>query len=231
MNSLRLKAQLIGVLLIGAMVTGIFSVAPSIDAADFLTQAASQPNQVGIAALFQFAMALIYLAIAILLYPIVKPHGANLAISFMTMKVTASILVIISTVLLVSLLKLSTEFVRLAPQDSLAFEAMGNVLKATRDQINHVFMILVLCLGNIALFVLFIKSKLIPTWISYLGIVGALLSPIASILVLFRVFDIITTEYLLMNAPTALADIILGIWLIAKGFAVSSHGPNSSNAA
>lgn len=221
MLSLRNKSRLIGILIIAAMLAGVLSVAPSIDSAAYLTEAAKHQTQVMNAALFQFVMALIYFAIAILLYPIIKPYGENLARSFFGLKIMATILVVISTVFLVSLFELSLEYLRLAPQDSLAFEAFGKVLKTTRDQVNHVFMILILCLGNIALFALLIKAKLIPTWISYLGIFGALLSSVASILVLFRVFDIITTQYLAMNAPTALADLALSIWLIAKGFNAS----------
>jgi hypothetical protein len=221
MLTLRNKSRLIGILIIAAMVAGVLSVAPSVDSAAYLVEAAKNQTQVMNAALFQFAMALIYFAIAILLYPIVKPFGENLARSFFGLKVTAMILVIISTVFLVSLFELSVEFARLSPQDPLAFEAFGKVLKTTRDQVNHVFMILVLCIGNIALFALFIKSKMIPIWICVFGIIGAVLSSVASILVLFRVFDIITTEYLLMNAPTALADLVLSLWLIFKGLDVA----------
>ena len=45
-----------------------------------------------------------------------------------------------------------------------------------------------------------------------------MLSAIASVLVLFRVVDIITTEYMILNIPTALQELILAIWLIVKGF-------------
>ena len=79
-------------------------------------------------------------------------------------------------------------------------------------------MILVLCTGNFMFYILLIKSKLIPQWLSAWGLIGAMLSAIASFLVLFRIVDIITPEYMILNVPTALQELILAIWLIVKGF-------------
>jgi len=43
------------------MVAGILSIAPSVDAADFLIKAAANSNQVIIGAIFQFIMSIAYL--------------------------------------------------------------------------------------------------------------------------------------------------------------------------
>ena len=79
-------------------------------------------------------------------------------------------------------------------------------------------MILVLCTGNFMFYILLIKSKLIPQWLSAWGLIGAMLSAIASVLVLLRIINIITPEYMILNVPTALQEFILAIWLIVKGF-------------
>lgn len=79
-------------------------------------------------------------------------------------------------------------------------------------------MILVLCAGNFMFYILLLKSKLIPKWLSIWGLLGYLLSAIASVLILFQVVEVITTEYLVLNVPTAIQELILGIWLITKGF-------------
>ncbi len=217
MHSIKRKIKFVGFLFIAAMAAGIFSVAPAIDSTNYLTEAAANSNQVIIGAICQFMMALIYLAIAILLYPIVKKFGKSLAIGFLSLRIMTATLVIFGTILLMSILALSQEFIKHSPQDTLSFEVLGNVLKITRDYINHVFMILVLCTGNFMLYILLIKSKLIPKWLSIWGLLGTLLSALASILILFQVVEIITPEYLILNVPTAIAELILGIWLITKG--------------
>lgn len=66
--------------------------------------------------------------------------------------------------------------------------------------------------------ILLMKSKLIPQWLSVWGLFGNLLSVIASVLVLFQIVEIVTTEYLVLNVPTAIQELILGIWLIVKAF-------------
>ena len=218
MENIKRKIRFVGVLIIISMIAGIFSVAPAIDSSEYLIEAASNSFQVTIGAIFQLIMSFAYLGIGILLYPIVKRFNENLANGFLSFRIIAVTLVIMGTILLLSILTLSQEFANNSHQNIAFFEVMGNVLKITRDYINHVFMILVLCIGNILLYMIFIQSKLIPRWISICGIIGSFLSVVASVLVLFQVVDIITTQYIILNVPTAIIEFILAIWLIVKGF-------------
>ena len=218
MDLVKHKTRFAGLLLIVGMIAGIFSVAPAIDSTEYLKEATANSNQVVIASVFQFVMSLTYIGVAILLYPIIKKFGNSLAIGFLSLRIIATTLVIFGTILLLSILALSQEHIRYSPLTYSDLEVLGNVLKAVRDYVNHIFMILILCAGNIMFYILLIKSKLIPRWISVWGLIGAVLSVIASFLVLFRVVEIITPEYLILNVPTALLELILGIWLIFKGF-------------
>lgn len=90
------------------------------------------------------------------------------------------------------------------------FEVFGNVLKITRDYINHVFMVFALGIGNLMLYVLFFKSSLIPKWLSIWGVIGTVLSIGASVLLLFGTIEVITIKYLALNAPTGFFEIVLG---------------------
>lgn len=218
MNLAIRNARLAGLLVVVAMIAGIFSVAPSVDSLQYLTETVNNTDQVIIAAVFQFIMGLAYMGVALLFYSTIKQFGKGLAVGFLSFRIIATTLVVVGTLLLLSILALSTEYAKQLPQDSAVFEAIGNMLKITRDYINHVFMIIVLCIGNILLYLLLIKSRLIPRWLSIWGIVGALLSIIASVLVLFQAVDIITTEYIVLNVPTGLQEIVLAIWLLTKGF-------------
>lgn len=218
MTIIRRNAIIAGVLVLVGMLAGILSVAPAIDSTEYLTKASANSNQVIIGAIFQFLMSIAYLGFAISLYPFIKKYNEGLALGFLSFRILAAILIIFGTILLVSILALSHEYGKLLPKDTAFFETLGNLLKIVRDLINHVFMILVLCIGNLMFYVLLFNSKLIPQWISVWGLIGAALSAIASVLVLFKVLEIITPEYLIFNTPTALQELVLAVFLIFRGF-------------
>jgi hypothetical protein len=218
MNQVRPNTKISGILIFVGFIAGILSVAPVVDSTEFLSRAAENSNQVIVGAVFQFIMALAYLGFALFLYPILKKMDQGLALGFLSFRIIASTLIITGTIILLSILAVSQEYVRILPQESSNFEALGFLLKSVRDLINHVFMILVLCTGNMLFYILMIKSKLIPLWLSIWGAVGALLSVLASLLVLFGSIDIITSGYIILNIPSALLELVLALWLIIKGF-------------
>lgn len=224
----RKKIKWAGMLWLASILAGALSVAPAIDSTNYLIEAAQNFNQVVFAAVFQFAMSLAYMGVAILLYPNIKKFDSGLSIGFLSFRIIAVSLSIIGTILLLSILALSQEYVQNPLQNS-ALIVLGNVLKISRDHTNHVFMILALCSGNCLFYLLLFKSKLIPRWLSMGGIITALLSISASILFLFQKVDIITYEYLALNVPTAIQELVLGVWLIAKGFDNQGTSPQMQN--
>ena len=218
MNSNRIKAKVTGILLISCMVAGILSIAPAIDAPDFLIRAAANSNQVIIGAIFQFIMSIAYLGVAIILYPILRKFNDSLALGFLSFRIIASVFIIIGTVFLLLILTLSQEFVKAVPQDSSHFQILGDLLRMGRDLVNHVFMILALSVGSLMFYFILFRTRLIPRWLSVWGLLGTTSTMLASLLVMFHSIDIITPVYFILNTPIALLEIILAIWLIANGF-------------
>ncbi len=217
MEESRRKTRVIGGLILAGMGAGILSVVPAIDSQDYLSRAAGHPTQIMIGAAFQFIMAITNLAVAILFYPMLRQYGKSLAIGFVALRLIAATLVIIGTGLLASILVLSQEFVRVPGQDPQMFSVMGHVLKATRDHINHVYMILALSGGNILLYILLIRSRLVPLWLSLWGAAGISLTAVASVLILFQSVDVISSLYIALNMPTAFFEAFFAIWLVVKG--------------
>ena len=113
---------------------------------------------------------------------------------------------------------LSQEFIKSTTSDLLYFQTLGDVLKLGRDLANHVGMMLATGLGNLILFYIFYKTKLIPRWLSSWGLIGNILAMLASFLILFRLIDVITPHFIVLTIPLVLQEIGLAIWLIAKGF-------------
>ena len=63
---------------------------------------------------------------------------------------------------------------------------------------------------------LFFQSRLIPRWLSGFGIVAIILMMVACVLTLFSGNRI--TSYSPLAAPIAVQEMVLAVWLIAKGF-------------
>lgn len=49
------------------------------------------------------------------------------------------------------------------------------------------------------------------------GLAGASVAMLASILVMFRIIDIITPLYLALNFPAGIQELVFAVWLMVKG--------------
>jgi hypothetical protein len=218
MNSDRKSAIIAGVLFIIGTVAGVLSVVSVIEDPDFLIKVSANENQVLRGAFFQFIMAAVYVGIAITLYPILRKYNEGLALGFAGFRIIAGVFHIIGVISLILLLTLSREFVKAGASDLSYFQTLGGLLRAGRDFVNHVAMILALSLGCFMFYYLLYQTKLVPRWLSGWGLLGTALTISASLLLMFRLVGIMSTTYLGLNLPMALQEMVLAIWLIVKGF-------------
>ena len=206
----------IGAIMLSIIVIGILSISPEVDSPEFLTSAAQSAAKVTSSAIYQFIIALLYLAAAVLIYPTMMVHGPRRAMGYLCLTAIAATLIVVGCCILSMVLLFSQELARSPVQDTAMANAIGQVFKISRDFTNHGYMVLVLCIGKILLYALFYTSGFVPSVLSVAGIVAALTSLVASLLVLFQVIDVVTLEYIAMNAPTALHEIVLGVWFIVR---------------
>jgi Domain of unknown function (DUF4386) len=82
---------------------------------------------------------------------------------------------------------------------------------------------LVTSVGGTILAVLLYRSRLVPRWIAVLGLIGYPVLFVGCILDLFGVTDMTMGAGLIAVAPGGLFELILPIWLLAKGFNPSSQ--------
>ena len=221
MNTHRKIAIIVGVLFIIGTVAGILSIAftePILDDPDYLIKASAHANQVIIGAFFQFIMTAAYVGIAIVLYPILRRYNESLALGFVSFRIIAGVFIIIGVINLLLLLTLSQEFVKAGSPDSSHFQTLGGLLRTGRDLVNHVAMILALSIGGLMFYYVLYQSKLVPRWLSGWGLVGTTLTILASFLIMFRLIEIISPTYLVLNLPMALQEMVLAVLLIVKGF-------------
>ena len=217
MEAFQEQSLIIGVLYLIVFIAGICSVCKVIDGSDYLAKSALHSSQIYRAAAFQFLMALLYIEIIILFYPILKGLNIDLAFGFLGFRLLAIVFVLIGTIILFSILKLSKGYNRTGNPDTAHYVARGDKLKYYRDVINHAGMIIALCLSNVALFLVFFQSESIPAWISIWGIIAALIAIFASLLALTKRIDVLSKGYIILNVPIILQELVFAVWLIFIG--------------
>ncbi|MCH7936724.1 MAG: oligopeptide transporter, OPT family [Proteobacteria bacterium] len=83
--------------------------------------------------------------------------------------------------------------------------------------------------GGILALILY-RTRLIPRWIAVLGVVGYPVLLVGTVLDMFNVIDVTQGAGLVAVVPGGLFELILPIWLLAKGFATPGHDGRRVNA-
>jgi hypothetical protein len=80
---------------------------------------------------------------------------------------------------------------------------------------------IVFSVGTLMFFALFYQTRLIPRWLSGWGLIGAVLYVIAKIVSVFSPLHLapdIGEGIGLLLVPTAIQEMVFGVWMIVKGF-------------
>ncbi|MEU0315897.1 DUF4386 domain-containing protein [Nocardioides sp. NPDC006273] len=210
-----------GVLVFAGMVAGLLSVVPVLEQDDYFGALPARSAEVVSGALFQVLMIPAYAGFALALYPSLRRVSAGLAAGFLGFRLMACGFHLLAAAMLPLLLDLAQGHGTAAP-DAATYEILAETLRKARDLVNHVAVIVALGLGDLLLFTLLHRWRLVPRWLSLWGLCGAGLAIFASLLVLSRAVEIVAAPYLLLNAPLALQSLILGAWLIGRGLRESS---------
>lgn len=222
MNSNNKISKIAGALIILGIISGILSIVSSVESDNFLNEVYPNKNRVLIGGIFQFLLVPIYIGFSLVLYPVLKKYNKTLSIGFVGFRIMAGVFQLLGIILLPIFILLSQKFLTQTNTDLILYETIGEMLKLFRDLTNHLGVILATGLGNLLLYYILSKGKLIPVWLSIWGIIGNVIIMMASFLLLFELIEVISTEYGIMTIPLVLQEVVLAIWLIAKGLKLST---------
>ena len=215
----RRTATIVGVLYIIGTVAGILSVVVtggfSMDAPAYLHKAASDPSQIQLGALLVLVMGLALAMVAATIFPILKRQNEALAIGYVifrgALETFAYIALAICWLLLVVVAgQHAGSGAAVASQSS----SPGILLVDAQDQIAPVLDI-VFSLGALMLYYLLYQGRLIPRWMSVWGIVAAVLTLAGGLI------DMFGTNQDIWALPMLPQEMVMAVWLIAKGFSPS----------
>jgi uncharacterized protein DUF4386 len=217
--STRKTAVLIGLLFLTATVT--FATADALvrdvlDRPDFLTGASEDANALAAAAILAFVQGVAIVGIAVFFFPLLKRESEPLALAYVALRVAelAATLFYLATPLLV--IKIG-DGLRDGSFDASASEPLGALFESQRSVAILMIYLVTSVLGSILSFLLY-RSRLVPRPIAILGLIGYPVLLVGSILAAFDVTDVIQGAGQLWLVPGGLFELILPIWLIAKGF-------------
>ena len=228
-NKEKKTARIVGLLFITATVASSLGFAildPILNAPDILVSVSANTTQVMIGVLLLLIDSAAVVGIAVLMFPILKKYSEALALGYVGFRVIEATVIIVASIILLSLLTLSQEYVQAAAPDASCFQTLGSLLLAVWDWALLLGIMIVFGLTALILNYLLYQSELIPRWLSGWGLIGAILLLAAGLL---EIFDINLTD--LINLPIALQEMVFAIWLIVKGFNSSAIASESDKAA
>lgn len=167
-------------------------------------------------------MAISYVGIAVITYPIVKMDSQRGAIAYLAFRVTGAAFLFVGIVTLLLFLSLGRQFSQADAANVASLEIVGALLRQARDWLNHIGMVLPWSIGGFFLYKAFLRTVVIPQWMSIWGLVGVLLTLVATILYMLDQIQLVTIAYFALNMPSALLEITLAVYLIARGFRQTS---------
>ncbi len=207
-----------------AQTAGVALASPILGAPDYLTRIQANESRVLVGALLQFIGALACTGIALALYPLLRKHNHGLAIGAVGFRTIEGVLHALIAFCWLLLVTLSQEAVKAGAPGSSAYTVPGALLTAAPDWLAPLALP-AFGLGAICYYWVFFRSRLIPRWLSAWGLVAITMVMVSALLVLLGLIESFSTPQLILALPIALQEMVLAVWLIAKGFNRAAIAP------
>ncbi len=221
MNANRGTAIVVGVLYIIGTLTGILSLVftdPILKDPDYLGKASANGNQVVIGALFVLAMGLSLAMVPVMMFPILKKVNEALALGYIVFRgALETFTYMLVTVFWILLVPLGHAYLQAGSPAVSSFQPLGTLLLKAAETSSNTTEI-VFPLGALMFYYLLYRSKVIPRWISGWGLVSVVPFLTASFLHLFGVIGQMSTIENILVAPLGVQEMVMAVWMIAKGF-------------
>ena len=220
MKNQRITAIIVGFLYIIGTVAGILSVVftgPVRNASDYFLNLPADQSQLILGALFVLIMGLVLAMMPVMMYPLLRKQQPILALGYVlfrgALETGTYFLTVISWLYL---LPLSPVYLQAGASQASQFQALGDAL--LEGEATSFLTTIVFILGALMFYYALYRSKLVPRWISAWGLLSTIPYIVAGFLVIFKVVGHMSTFDTILRLPLALQEMVLAVWLIAKGF-------------
>jgi len=177
-----------------------------------LDNIAAHQDQLAMGALLVLVMGLALAMVPLMMFPILERQSETLALGYVGFRgalgAVAHVLVAVCWLLLVAE---GHEYAHAGAAAASQFQGLGTVLLKADDLITPILNI-VFSLGAPMLYELLHRTRLTPPWMSGWGFIAAVMCLAVGVLAMFDT----SLEVLLL--PMAVQEMVMAVWLIARGF-------------
>jgi hypothetical protein len=221
MDSNRKNEITVGALFILAAVTAIIGLdlyQPILNDTYSVIKGSASQTRVIWGAFCELVLAFSIIGISIIMYPILNKENESIAIGYVCFRLLEATIIVIGIISLLSIVTLSQEFSKTIDPNVVSFLTDGKLLVAVHDRIFLLGPNMALGPSTLMMSCFLYKSKLVPRFISLLGLIGGPLIFACAVLVMFGVFPQISVWGAILAIPVFTYEMTLAVWLIVKGF-------------
>jgi hypothetical protein len=215
MNDLRFASRCLAAILLAQMIAGPIANFWLLDAAvtgpgGFLVNAAPHATGLATAALLSLLLAALSAGIAIVLWPVLKPHSERMALALAILAGAGIALSGFENAGLLSMLTLSQSYAAAGAPDGALYEALRDVVRWQRNWA-HLVDLLASGAALLVMYVSLYRFRLAPRWLAGFGTLAAVSQMIAVAKPVYGGWVVFP-----MLAPLGLAHLMLTGWLLWK---------------
>jgi hypothetical protein len=192
---------------------------PILRSSDYLDRAFPESATVAAGVLIGLVGVLAIPLIAAFLFPVFKRESEAWAQSYVALRIIEAVLLTVVSACALSVLNLSEAYLA-GGADAPAQHAASATLQAIGEWSQILSVGVVFPLGAIVLYSLLLRMRLVPRWIAHWGLWAAVLllgGVLLNLLGLLSGIPDATLEFILAG-PIAVNEMVLAVWLIARGF-------------
>jgi len=181
---------------------------------DLLSLAASDSARITAGSFLTLMMGISLVAMTIFLYPVLRKVSKELAMGMVLFRgALEGVFYFLTTITFLTLVVLGKTYVSTG-SDSAVLQTLGNLLYQIESLKGPISMIL-FTIGGMCIYIAFYRTCLIPRWITIWGFIGMAANLTSALLNFFHMDNGIGLYLELVVAPQ---EILMAVWLIAKGF-------------
>ena len=191
------------------------SVVGSAPIASILVSVSKNLTRMRISNLVALVNSLAIVFLAVMFYVVFYRQYRIIALVALICFVAEAIVLAVSKIGAYGLIPLSQEFVEAGAPEPSYLQTLGEFLYQGVDRLGYDIHMLFFCLGGILWYFLLYSSRLVPRPLALWGLIAICLLTIPVLLMLYTRRS---TPLMILGLPYAPFELVLGIWLIAKGF-------------
>jgi hypothetical protein len=193
------------------------SVVGSGSISNVLVNSGESRTRMRISNLVALVNSLAIVVLAVLFYAVFHQQYKTIALVALGCYLAEAITLAVSKIGAYALIPLGQEFVEAGAPESSYFQRLGHFLYYGVDRTGYDIHMLFFCLGGILWYYLLYTSRYIPLALSVWGLAAVCLLSITTLLMLYdRGF--LAHPVMILGLPYAPYELVLGVWLIARGF-------------